>query len=128
TSRHELFFATRTCPSGGIGRRRGLKIPRRKACRFDSGLGHHPYFPDQHRSPTPPSVVRSSSRALPQWFPYTKKDGSHLWRDNDCVGALVSARRGTAVAVFRSLSSYIYRLAPTCGLWCIDAINSEADI
>ncbi len=28
-------------PSGGIGRRRGFKIPRRKACRFESGLGHH---------------------------------------------------------------------------------------
>jgi len=28
------------CPGGEIGRRRGLKIPRRKACRFDSGLGH----------------------------------------------------------------------------------------
>ena len=29
------------CPGGEIGRRRGLKIPRRKACRFDSGPGHH---------------------------------------------------------------------------------------
>ncbi len=29
------------CPGGEIGRRRGLKIPRRKACRFDSDLGHH---------------------------------------------------------------------------------------
>lgn len=29
-------------PSGEIGRRRGLKIPRRKACRFESGLGHQP--------------------------------------------------------------------------------------
>ena len=28
------------CPGGEIGRRRGLKIPRRKACRFDSGPGH----------------------------------------------------------------------------------------
>lgn len=28
-------------PGGEIGRRRGLKIPRRKACRFDSGPGHH---------------------------------------------------------------------------------------
>ena len=28
-------------PGGGIGRRTGLKIPRRKACRFDSGPGHH---------------------------------------------------------------------------------------
>src|SRR5574337_191319 len=27
-------------PSGGIGRRRGLKILRRKACRFESDLGH----------------------------------------------------------------------------------------
>lgn len=27
-------------PGGEIGRRRGLKIPRRKACRFDSGPGH----------------------------------------------------------------------------------------
>ena len=30
----------RICPGGEIGRRRGLKIPRRKACRFDSGPGH----------------------------------------------------------------------------------------
>ena len=30
------------CPGGGIGRRKGLKIPRLyKACRFDSGPGHH---------------------------------------------------------------------------------------
>ncbi len=29
------------CPDGGIGRRTGLKIPRRKACQFDSGSGHH---------------------------------------------------------------------------------------
>lgn len=29
------------CPSGGIGRRRGFKIPRRKVCRFESGLGYH---------------------------------------------------------------------------------------
>ena len=27
-------------PSGEVGRRRGFKIPRRKACRFESGLGH----------------------------------------------------------------------------------------
>lgn len=28
------------CPGGGIGRRKGLKIPRDKiSCRFDSGLG-----------------------------------------------------------------------------------------
>src|SRR5260363_39774 len=30
-------------PGGEIGRRRGLKIPRRKACRFDSDPGHQPY-------------------------------------------------------------------------------------
>ena len=28
------------CPVGEIGRRMGLKIPRRKVCRFDSGTGH----------------------------------------------------------------------------------------
>ena len=28
-------------PGGGIGRRTGLKIPRREACRFDSGPGHN---------------------------------------------------------------------------------------
>ena len=28
------------CPGGETGRRRGLKIPRRKACRFESGPGH----------------------------------------------------------------------------------------
>ena len=31
------------CPGGEIGRRRGLKIPRRKACRFDSGPGHQQF-------------------------------------------------------------------------------------
>ena len=30
-----------TCPGGEIGRRRGLKIPRRKVCRFESDPGHH---------------------------------------------------------------------------------------
>ncbi|CDS85766.1 hypothetical protein BN1097_540033 [Clostridioides difficile] len=31
-----------TCPSGGIGRRSGLKIHRTNTpCRFESGLGHH---------------------------------------------------------------------------------------
>ncbi|SCU87772.1 hypothetical protein CNECB9_4760005 [Cupriavidus necator] len=29
------------CPGGETGRRRGLKIPRRKACRFESDPGHH---------------------------------------------------------------------------------------
>ncbi len=33
------------CPGGEIGRRRGLKIPRRKACRFDSGPGHQLKIP-----------------------------------------------------------------------------------
>ncbi len=28
-------------PGGEIGRRRGLKIPRRKVCRFESDPGHH---------------------------------------------------------------------------------------
>lgn len=36
-----LQHTLHTCPGGEIGRRRGLKIPRRKACRFDSGPGHH---------------------------------------------------------------------------------------
>src|SRR6218665_4027393 len=34
--------ASRDGPDGGIGRRRGLKIPRRKVCRFESGLGDQP--------------------------------------------------------------------------------------
>ena len=29
------------CPGGETGRRRGLKIPRREACRFESDPGHH---------------------------------------------------------------------------------------
>ncbi len=36
-----------TCPGGEIGRRRGLKIPRRKVCRFESDPGHqikNPYL------------------------------------------------------------------------------------
>ena len=32
-----IFFAG---PGGGIGRRKGLKIPRAISCRFDSGPGH----------------------------------------------------------------------------------------
>ena len=28
------------CDCGEIGRRKGLKIPRRKACQFDSGQSH----------------------------------------------------------------------------------------
>ena len=31
----------RTCPGGEIGRHRGFKIPALKACRFESGPGHH---------------------------------------------------------------------------------------
>src|SRR5690625_4113942 len=39
-----LLLAIISCPSGGIGRRVGLKIRSRKGCRFDSGLGHqNPY-------------------------------------------------------------------------------------
>lgn len=30
-----------SCPDGGTGRRTGLKIQRRKACRFDSGSGYN---------------------------------------------------------------------------------------
>lgn len=33
-----------TGPGGEIGRRRGLKIPRRKVCRFESDPGHHNRF------------------------------------------------------------------------------------
>jgi hypothetical protein len=40
-------FAIR--PGGEIGRRRGLKIPRRKACRFDSGLGHHRFMANRQQ-------------------------------------------------------------------------------
>lgn len=35
-------------PGGEIGRLRGLKIPRRKACRFESGPGHHLWKPSIH--------------------------------------------------------------------------------
>ncbi len=38
-----------TCPGGEIGRRRGLKIPRRKACRFDSGPGHQLKIPSVYK-------------------------------------------------------------------------------
>ena len=34
---NSVFF---TCPGGEIGRRRGLKTPRRKVCRFESDPGH----------------------------------------------------------------------------------------
>ena len=38
--------ATPACPGGGIGRRKGLKIPRwNPPCRFDSGPGHHAHRP-----------------------------------------------------------------------------------
>ena len=37
----DAFTSTLACPSGGIGRRKGLKIPRNLVlCRFKSGLGH----------------------------------------------------------------------------------------
>ena len=42
----------KTSPGGETGRRRGLKIPRRKACRFESGPGHQ-------------SIVSSSSTPNP---------------------------------------------------------------
>ena len=39
--------AAHPCRSGEIGRRRGLKIPRRKVCRFESGLRHQLPLPDR---------------------------------------------------------------------------------
>ena len=36
-----LVSASILCPGGGIGRHKGFKIPRRKACRFKSGSGYH---------------------------------------------------------------------------------------
>ena len=41
TSLSRVFFS---CPSGGIGRHGGLKIRSRKACRFESGVGHQNVF------------------------------------------------------------------------------------
>ena len=38
-----IIFDSPPRPGGEIGRRRGLKIPRRKACRFDSGPGHQQF-------------------------------------------------------------------------------------
>ena len=36
------FAFTNFCPGGGIGRHKGLKIPRSlRSCRFKSGPGHH---------------------------------------------------------------------------------------
>lgn len=79
------------CPSGGIGRRRGLKILRRKACRFESDLGHQrkinrlqvwsksghfrnqvtfpqflPCGCDFVPTPVPGVVLRHGDRAMPQ--------------------------------------------------------------
>ena len=49
--------STPTSPGGEIGRRRGLKIPRRKACRFESGPGHQQSL--THRcTPMPPIPTR----------------------------------------------------------------------
>lgn len=36
----DIIFLVWFCPGGEIGRHKGLKIPRRKACGFDSRLGH----------------------------------------------------------------------------------------
>ena len=33
-------YTRQQCDCGEIGRRKGLKIPRRKSCRFDSGQSH----------------------------------------------------------------------------------------
>ena len=35
------FGWKRCAPVAELGRRRGFKIPRREACRFESGLGYH---------------------------------------------------------------------------------------
>ncbi len=48
------------CPGGEIGRRRGLKIPRRKACRFDSGPGHQTLFNRFQRFTTKPRQLALS--------------------------------------------------------------------
>ena len=39
-----LYNSLFRCRGGGIGRRTGLKIPRRKACRFDSGPRHQEHL------------------------------------------------------------------------------------
>src|SRR3546814_13292985 len=64
-SRRVLRCDILECPGGEIGRRRGLKIPRRKACRFDSGPGHQlkifgstPLSGDQHSSDAVNHTVR----------------------------------------------------------------------
>jgi ProP effector len=45
------------CPGGEIGRLRGLKIPRRKACRFESGPGHHLITQVNHKPRTLSNVA-----------------------------------------------------------------------
>lgn len=49
-------------PGGEIGRRRGLKIPRRKACRFDSGPGH------QHFAASRAALETRASTSLRGFF------------------------------------------------------------
>lgn len=39
---YSSFIITIICPDGEIGKRKGLKIPRRKSYGFDSRSGHHP--------------------------------------------------------------------------------------
>jgi hypothetical protein len=51
------------CPSDGIGRRSGLKIRRRKACRFKSGLGHHQF--EEKRRPARRFFFAWRQAALP---------------------------------------------------------------
>src|SRR3546814_20368613 len=94
-SRRVLRCDILECPGGEIGRRRGLKIPRRKACRFDSGPGHQlkifgstPLSGDQHSSDAVNHTVRGRSEerrvgkecvstCRSRWSPYTKKTKSH---------------------------------------------------
>src|SRR6266568_4084668 len=51
-------------PDGGIGRRKGLKIPRHLVlCRFDSGSGHHVISGSEHDAQLPDCVL-SGHRSL----------------------------------------------------------------
>ena len=68
-------------PGGGTGRRKGLKIPSRKACGFESRPGYYFCFagcvalPSYH-----PSAVGSLTRETHR-IPHHDRSRAHLFRD-----------------------------------------------
>lgn len=77
------------CPGGEIGRRKGLKIPRQQACRFESGQPHHS---ETERKDEMSSVKPVKVAGQLFWANYMAEFNTKFNEDNTkyecCFGAL----------------------------------------